>query len=742
MLVHTKPFQRPRWKTPLHAGETHARLAMMMANTGPGSRVAAPLAVAALLTAGAIGADHALTHPAPRTATTRPPHTPFRLRLPRRQIPHSHPSSPQPLSSGRRTPGDLSSRSAPVMPSRSPNPLRANRPLAIAPPAGSPTSVRHHRPRRAPPAQGTRPTFPAAEASSALEPDNNPTRARPRRPIAVHTTHENPQRGKKERQMMTSHLITHIKTTARGAMLLAAMILPVACVTAIDPFNTSTAHAGELIQNACENPNLSAAPSQGWSSFTSGSVGFGSNTNTVCGPGDPMVAELSSAASEPVGAGKNLQWTPPAGDALMGGSVDVSMNGDGYGYDASGTAVAYSPEFKYDGSDVLLQCSSGQPACSTGSSPYAYTGVLSLPSNRGGDFYIGAGCGGTPGQTCDEGASEGAWSLVRLWWARFLLSNNSTPAASNITGPLLNSGARGTQELTFTASDPGGPGVYVVTAQVDGKTLYSGTPNNNGGECVSVGNSGGVLMFDYGQPCRASESIDLPIETGTVTDGSHTLKITVEDAAQNSSVVYDGTISTHNAPVNGTPPGIEASDPQTTIGTQLSATDGAWGAPTGAGTIGYTGQWLRCNAEGNDCQPVSGASTANYTIASADAGSTLRYQVTAKNNAGSAVAVSPASAVVPNTQQNSAPPGPGGPLPGPALPTPGSTGPGNTQIVTQILARRTAATQARRPTSASASTPQSTAPTTKATSPLEDACLTQKASQSQARHSKCSSRSQ
>ena len=489
---------------------------------------------------------------------------------------------------------------------------------------------------------------------------------------------------------MTRHLVTHTKMTAKGAILLAGVILSVACFTPIGPLSTGIAHAGEWVEISCENPNLSAAPSQGWSSFTSGSVGFGSNTNTVCGPGDPMVAELSSAAAEPVGAGENLQWTPPTGSALAGGSVDVGMYGDGYGYDASATAVAYSPEFKYDGSDVLLQCSSGQPACSTGSSPYVYTGVLSLPSNRGGDFYIGAGCGGTPGQACNTGASEGAWSMARLWWARFLLSNNSTPAASNIAGPLLNAGARGTQELTLTATDPGGPGVYTVTAQIDGKTLYTGTPNNNGGECVSTGSNGGALMFDYSQPCRQSESVDIPIETGTVTDGSHTLKVTVEDAAGNSNVVYDGTISTHNAPMNGSLPGIEASDPQATIGTQLSATNGAWEAPTGAGTIDYTGQWLRCNTEGNACQPVSGASTANYTIASADAGSTLRYQVTAKNNAGSTVAVSPTSTVVPNTQQNSAPPGPGGPLPsgplpGPALPTPGNAGPSNTQSVTQTL---------------------------------------------------------
>ena len=64
--------------------------------------------------------------------------------------------------------------------------------------------------------------------------------------------------------------------------------------------------------------------------------------------------------------------------------------------------------------------------------------------------------------------------------------NGATPAASGLGGTLLNANASGTQELTFEASDPGGPGVYLVTAQIDGKTVYSGTPNNNEGKCVPV----------------------------------------------------------------------------------------------------------------------------------------------------------------------------------------------------------------------------------------------------------------
>ncbi len=365
---------------------------------------------------------------------------------------------------------------------------------------------------------------------------------------------------------MTRHLTTphntktqaasHRRRLLRNAITLACAVLSAATTTML--LGGTPAYAGDWIEVSCENPNLSAAPSENWTSFTTGSIGFGSNNDTVCGPGDPMSAELSSDAAEPVGAGENLQYTPPPGSTLAGGSVYVGLYGNGYGYGASGTAIAYSPEFAYNGSNVILQCSSGQPACSTGSTPYDYLGVLALPANRGGNFYLGAGCGGQSIRSCDEGEIEGAWSLVRLWWANFLLSNSSTPAADSFGGALLSPGARGTQELTFTASDPGGPGVYIVTAQIDGKTLYSGTPDNNGGKCTEVGNSGGALMFDYSQPCRPSESVDIPVNTTQVADGQHTLKVTVEDAAQNSSVVYDSTITTKNAPAASSSPTILA----------------------------------------------------------------------------------------------------------------------------------------------------------------------------------------
>ncbi len=436
----------------------------------------------------------------------------------------------------------------------------------------------------------------------------------------------------------------HRRRLLRNAITLACAVLYVASMTML--LSSTDAQAANWMEVSCENPNLSAAPSEGWTSFAAGG-GYGSNNGTGCGPGSPMFAILSTDAAVGVGSAETLQYTPPGGSTLIGGSVDVSMYADGGGYNASGTAVAYSPSYAYDGSDVFFQCASGLPPCANGT--YDFAGVLGIPGGRGGNLYLSAGCGGASGYACNTGGSEGAWSLVRLWWANFLLSNGATPAASGVSGTLLSPGARGSQELTFTASDPGGPGVYVVTAQVDGKTLYSGTPDNNGGKCVPVGSSGGALMFDYSQPCRASESVDLPINTAVVADGQHTLKVTVQDAAQNSSVVYDGAITTKNSPASTSAPTVLAPS-QVFVGAALSTHPGVWSAPTGAGAIAYGYQWEDCDAQGNNCQPIAGAQSASYTPAPSDVGHTMRVLVNASDSDGLASAASAATSAVLSAQ--------------------------------------------------------------------------------------------
>jgi hypothetical protein len=92
-------------------------------------------------------------------------------------------------------------------------------------------------------------------------------------------------------------------------------------------------------------------------------------------------------------------------------------------------------------------------------------------------------------------------------------------------------------------------------------------------------------------------------------------------------------------PVSTAPPTISGN---AQVGQTLTAGSGAWtGAPT---TFAY--RWQRCDAGGAACVDIPGATAATYLLTSAEAGSTIRVAVTARNVVGEATAVSAPTAVV------------------------------------------------------------------------------------------------
>jgi hypothetical protein len=79
------------------------------------------------------------------------------------------------------------------------------------------------------------------------------------------------------------------------------------------------------------------------------------------------------------------------------------------------------------------------------------------------------------------------------------------------------------------------------------------------------------------------------------------------------------------------------------VGQVLSAGSGSW---TGASPIAFQYQWQDCDAAGAGCVVIAGARSATYQLSGSDVGHTVRVQVVATNQAGEAVALSPASDVV------------------------------------------------------------------------------------------------
>jgi hypothetical protein len=107
-------------------------------------------------------------------------------------------------------------------------------------------------------------------------------------------------------------------------------------------------------------------------------------------------------------------------------------------------------------------------------------------------------------------------------------------------------------------------------------------------------------------------------------------KVSAQDVGQLQRAV-SARATTALTPANTAPPTVTG----TAIGGQsLTGADGTW-----TNTPVLTRSWLRCDATGNACVTIAGATTSTYVVTSLDVGFTLRFSVSASNSAGSAAAV-------------------------------------------------------------------------------------------------------
>jgi hypothetical protein len=94
------------------------------------------------------------------------------------------------------------------------------------------------------------------------------------------------------------------------------------------------------------------------------------------------------------------------------------------------------------------------------------------------------------------------------------------------------------------------------------------------------------------------------------------------------------------APVNTSRPAITGTPAPNN---RLQASRGSW---TGDEPMTFGFRWIRCDAQGNQCSDISGATESEYVVQSGDLGRTLRVRVTARNDAGTRTATSAQTAVV------------------------------------------------------------------------------------------------
>ncbi|MEA2309270.1 MAG: large repetitive protein, partial [Thermoleophilaceae bacterium] len=257
-------------------------------------------------------------------------------------------------------------------------------------------------------------------------------------------------------------------------------------------------------------------------------------------------------------------------------------------------------------------------------------------------------------------ASAGTWTgtatiAYTYQWRRCASTGNScvdVPGATGSTYLLGPSDVGSTMRVAVTGSNAGGAGVATSVAtgsvgaippQVTDPPAIAGTSTDGQTLTVSTGDWSGTLGITFTYQWRRCEAdgsncVDIAGETGNTYDldtadiGS---RVRVEVTATNAG--GDATVTTQSTSVvQGVPPASTGSGPTVTgiaqQGETLTADPGTW---SGTDPITYTYQWRRCDADGQNCVDIPGATGSTYEPTAADVGSTIVVLVTGTNGLGS-----------------------------------------------------------------------------------------------------------
>lgn len=178
----------------------------------------------------------------------------------------------------------------------------------------------------------------------------------------------------------------------------------------------------------------------------------------------------------------------------------------------------------------------------------------------------------------------------------------------------------------------------------EGKTLrgnpgtWTGAPKDYDYQWLRCSKTGGSCS-----PISGGGSREYTVASNDV---GNTLRVRVTainaDGSTNATSVPSAIIrpASSTAPQRTSNPTISGT-PQ--VGQTMTATTGNW---NGAQPITFAYQWQRCDANGDSCVVIPGATAKTYVPQAADVGQTLRVVVTAKNSSGSASATSVPTGVV------------------------------------------------------------------------------------------------
>ncbi len=416
------------------------------------------------------------------------------------------------------------------------------------------------------------------------------------------------------------------------------LLLPLLIVVAHLLASAPVAAANTYFVYSCKTRLGAIAPLDG---FTAANTSEAALTYDNCSSGGSLVASLGGANPQPSGARAAWRFTAPPNTEIRQFDVwrwgtTVSSPSDGAQEPAQYTAFP-GADFAVDRREWCNANVCNLRGIETSQLDVRnqwWSGTL----NNVRDVYFAAGCVG--GYTCAaRGAGGRPMAQMQIQGVQWMLVDDHFPSATTPVGDLVGAGPhKGTETVSFNGADQGA-GLYwtIIEIRKADETEYTVAKRQivdaNGGHCAELeGFAWTPYEFGYAVPCRLAASVEVGWDTKSLPDGKYQLRVRLEDAAGNSTMVSP----TRAFEIDNVPPPAAIVPPKINGVARKDGTlmgdRGAWNAPG----LTFTDAWLRCSdsADLASCEPISGATADKYTLTAVDLGRYLRYRVTATSSDG------------------------------------------------------------------------------------------------------------
>jgi len=292
--------------------------------------------------------------------------------------------------------------------------------------------------------------------------------------------------------------------------------------------------AGTYSVWSCTGPDGSGSPTDVWRAEVM-NARF-SNPVDNCASGGGLFAHLNGDFDHPANTAY-VRWhfVAPENTSIAGYRMWRSARVSPTSYNATPVFWIAWPVDAFDGANVKEPHCAGHECSGLGDPAKPFdAGNLVTATNMSGvtNLYVVASCGGTTGFICAAADSPPGQDAVnfRIHGTDITMRDDLDPRLSGPSGTLIEPRRTltGVHGVSVAAEDEGS-GLYDILLEVDGQVVSAAPVSTNSGQCVKP--------FRVVVPCKLAATASASLDTATLADGAHSLRVIVRDATESNQAV-------------------------------------------------------------------------------------------------------------------------------------------------------------------------------------------------------------